>query len=1265
MSMGGCTERREEALKRSRERYSRMGVKSLWPLLDPVGRPVLLETMEGKAMAIDSSIWIYQFQATMRDKEGRGLVNAHVLGFLRRICKLLFYGIKPVFVFDGGAPALKRATIAERKKKKSGAALSHAKVAERLLAAQMRREALNQVQTKSKGKGKAPEGPVIPYENAVYLEDVDDSQPRTTPKAQNTGAGPSSASPKKSRWHDHDPYKLPDVNLDEAIAAATRPGAPDPRLATEDELRSFIDEMRPEDFDVSSPAFRELPTEVQYEIVGDLRFKSRQTSYKRLQNMLRNTRTPLDFSKEQIKNLKHRNALTQQLLVTTDSIGKAHVSIPIRIASERNKEYVLVKNEGAEGGWVLGVRDDGTRNNPIKIDHTSDKENDEDDSDVDMEEVQIGTTEQAVDPDLREYRRTQALAALADRYSPKKVAPRTTKVQRKPKNTRPLFAPDGDEALPVAREEEDPELALAIQESLEYEEESNLRQALEASRAQVSNNGSLYSTDAHASSSRVTLDGLRSIAHEDPLTVFETQTHTPARKYVAEISDDDDDDDLYASPARLETALSIANAGSSRRATAQPRGVLGDITSQMSEFGMPTLLMESNTTLPAQLSESEEDMEEVAVPSAPQSSEEDHANRNPDKAQLVRNVAESMAPKETSPAAENIAAPVTAEIASSDEDEDMEEVLPVPPAALMPSTSADTGAYPSSSISASSDIEQEIPPAQVPLVSISPPTVSASPLKDAAVDTPALSPSPPTSSPLPSHTQSASRRPPKDSLSSDSEADERDQDADAGSPEPHDGAPVESAADGWDAAEEMDAQAEEGEFARFISQVKGKDLETVRREIDDEIRELHQQRKVAMRDSEDITQQMISQIMIMLRLFGIPYITAPMEAEAQCAELLSLGLVDGIITDDSDVFLFGGQRVLKNMFNQSKTVECFLLSDLERELGLDRDKLIRLANLLGSDYTEGLPGVGPVVAMELLNEFPGQDGLHKFKDWWKKVQSGRDSGEDTNTSFLKRFKKRFKNLYLPDDWPNPAVRDAYYHPTVDESEESFKWGLPDLDALRRSVYLSACCSAPVTHGTINSYFNAELGWYQSKVDDLLLPIIHKMGKRGQSSAMNKQGNLTSFFDVPVGGGHARKRQAYASKRLQQVVSDFRKQQARQSSESESSPAEQAANISENEVAEKLAKRRKTTAGKTKGSAANTRKTSATRGRRGSRGGKTKRPTRRRKTTPEESEGGDDNDDDAETGSPHLPLAVNLRLRPSPRPAYQGPAEPADAPVVDI
>ncbi|KAL1740189.1 hypothetical protein HDZ31DRAFT_1748, partial [Schizophyllum fasciatum] len=169
---------------------------------------------------------------------------------------------------------------------------------------------------------------------------------------------------------DHDLYRLPEANLEANIAKASTSLAPDPRLATEAELRTFIEEMRPEDLDVTSPAFRELPTEVQYEIVGDLRLKSRQTSYVRLQNMLSSSRTPLDFSKQQIANLKRRNALTQQLLVTTDTIGSAHISIPVRVASERNKQYVLVKNTSSEGGWVLGIRDPtgNTAEKPIEID---------------------------------------------------------------------------------------------------------------------------------------------------------------------------------------------------------------------------------------------------------------------------------------------------------------------------------------------------------------------------------------------------------------------------------------------------------------------------------------------------------------------------------------------------------------------------------------------------------------------------------------------------------------------------------------------------------------------------------------------------------------------------------------------------------------------------------------------------------------------------------------------------------------------------------
>ncbi|KAI0833524.1 hypothetical protein BC628DRAFT_1308717 [Trametes gibbosa] len=1239
-----------------------MGVKSLWQLLEPVGRPVLLETMEGKSMAIDSSIWIYQFQATMRDKEGRGLVNAHVLGFLRRICKLLFYGIKPVFVFDGGAPALKMSTIAERKKKKSGAAASHAKIAERLLAAQMRREALEQTVGKTpdpKGKGRAPSGRID--DDTVFLEDLTGLRP-ITPAAKKSPNGAQATPPsskKKSRWQDHDPYKLPDVNMEEVVAKAAAAVVPDPRLATEDELQTFIDEMRPEDFDVTSPAFRELPTEVQYEIIGDLRLKSRQTSYKRLQSMLRNARTPLDFSKEQIKNLKQRNALTQQLLVTTDSIGKAHITIPIRIASERNKQYVLVKNEGEAGGWVLGIRDEGTAAKPIEIDPTPVNMEDSDEDD-DMEEVPISTAnpiEALYDPDLREFRRGQALAALAARNAPKHLAPLTTKVNRKRK-ARPLFEPEDNE-LPqlgdMPEENEDPELTFAIQESIALEEEASLQRALEESRLVASNSGS----------SRKSGESSTAGAPATPRAPISIDRRRTQQFHTLSESDDED---LYASPTRLETALSIGGAVSRRPPVSKSKGPTRFSTSPT--FGIPTLLLTdppahtSPNDPPITVSEDEDDMEEVSVQpqlgQPPQSSEvssEPAAHRSPP----VR--------YESTPSP-GCSAQSDAIVVQSDSDQEMEEVSPALPSqpspsivntdeslvSLMPDVAIHARA------SSTIDISHTSVQAQNAARNADVPVSRSKPHTSLQGSPPGNSPAPPvvhadTHNDVSSESESEDDGPAHSpsliadpSVEAATEAARRAQEAGAGEEED------------WDAVQELDAHAEEGEFARFISQVKGKDIDVVRREIDDEIRELNRQKKSAMRDSEDVTHQMVSQIMVMLRLFGIPYITAPMEAEAQCAALLSLGLVDGIITDDSDVFLFGGARVLKNMFNQSKTVECFLLSDLERELGLDRDKLVRLAYLLGSDYTDGLPGVGPVVAMELMSEFPGQDGLHKFKAWWQKVQSGRDKQDESASRFRKRFKKKFKDLYLPSEWPNPTVRDAYYHPTVDDSREDFKWGMPDLDALR-------------------NFFNAELGWDQTKVDDLLLPIIHKMSKRSQNAAPTMQGNLAGFFDLPIGANAApRKRQAYTSKRLQQVVQDFRKQQAKQRGSPAPAPnGNDPGSGSDYEngggAVDRPMKRRRTTkaAGRGKGKVReavgqedSTAVQSSTRGGRGrgrgrGRGG-AKRASGKRTKAPSESE--EDADVELESaaegkrsGEPTPSISreeLGLRPRPKPRPVFRKP-----------
>jgi DNA excision repair protein ERCC-5 len=228
-------------------------------------------------------------------------------------------------------------------------------------------------------------------ENAVYLEDLErggNRPPRPEP-GPSSGSRPTASAPieeppdpreeRRKKFRKHDPYRLPEATNMPTVSTADKPDA---RLATEAELQQFIDDMKPSDIDIESAEFRALPTEVQYEIIGDLRIRSRQQSHKRLSDMLRRAPTALDFSMAQIKGLSQRNALTQQLLTVTDMVGKAHLTIPVRIAAERNREYVLLKRgEDVGGGWALGIRE-GTKEKPIEVEKPgSDSESSSDDSD--------------------------------------------------------------------------------------------------------------------------------------------------------------------------------------------------------------------------------------------------------------------------------------------------------------------------------------------------------------------------------------------------------------------------------------------------------------------------------------------------------------------------------------------------------------------------------------------------------------------------------------------------------------------------------------------------------------------------------------------------------------------------------------------------------------------------------------------------------------------------------------------------------------------
>lgn len=124
---------------------------------------------------------------------------------------------------------------------------------------------------------------------------------------------------------------------------------------------------------------------------------------------------------------------------------------------------------------------------------------------------------------------------------------------------------------------------------------------------------------------------------------------------------------------------------------------------------------------------------------------------------------------------------------------------------------------------------------------------------------------------------------------------------------------------------------------------------TVRQEKQD----LEFERNKQDRGAVSVTDRMSQECRELLKLFGIPYIIAPMEAEAQCAFLDAIDLTDGTITDDSDIWLFGGQTVYKNFFNQQKLVLEYRVDAIDRLFKVNREKMIQLAMLVGSDYTQG------------------------------------------------------------------------------------------------------------------------------------------------------------------------------------------------------------------------------------------------------------------------------------------------------------------------
>eukprot|EP00062_Callorhinchus_milii_P012104 gi/632958776/ref/XP_007895237.1/ PREDICTED: flap endonuclease GEN homolog 1 isoform X2 [Callorhinchus milii] len=131
-------------------------------------------------------------------------------------------------------------------------------------------------------------------------------------------------------------------------------------------------------------------------------------------------------------------------------------------------------------------------------------------------------------------------------------------------------------------------------------------------------------------------------------------------------------------------------------------------------------------------------------------------------------------------------------------------------------------------------------------------------------------------------------------------------------------------------------------------------------------------------------QSILKECCELLDCLGIPWVNAAGEAEAMCAYLNFNGYVDGCISNDGDTFLYGAKIVYRNFTMNTKDphVDCYKMSTVKSELGLERDSLIGLAILVGCDYLpKGVPGVGKEQAMKLIEILNGESLLQRFRLW--------------------------------------------------------------------------------------------------------------------------------------------------------------------------------------------------------------------------------------------------------------------------------------------
>ncbi|KAI8915883.1 PIN domain-like protein [Gorgonomyces haynaldii] len=148
---------------------------------------------------------------------------------------------------------------------------------------------------------------------------------------------------------------------------------------------------------------------------------------------------------------------------------------------------------------------------------------------------------------------------------------------------------------------------------------------------------------------------------------------------------------------------------------------------------------------------------------------------------------------------------------------------------------------------------------------------------------------------------------------------------------------------------------------------------------------------------------------------NVKFVVAPYEADAQLAFLQKSGLVNAILTEDSDLLVFGCERVIFKLDKEGKAME-IKTRDLPKVKSLrtwDHERFRHMCILSGCDYLNSIHGIGLKTAAQHLQH---RDGTSAIQFWIK--CAGRQKAPVVPPEYLEKFKMAnhtflYQRVYCP------------------------------------------------------------------------------------------------------------------------------------------------------------------------------------------------------------------------------------------------------------